>query len=58
MTDKNDEWVGGKQVYGGQQDQPTPDWLDELTADDLGFNTNPVGWKPKNRTVESKEETK
>jgi hypothetical protein len=53
------EWVGGKQVYGGNQKPPkSNDWLDELSDEDLGFNVNPVGWKPKNRTVENKEETK
>lgn len=53
----NDEWVGGKQVYKGKKEPSSADdWLDEFTDDDLGFNVNPVGWKPKNRVVQREEE--
>jgi hypothetical protein len=48
---KNQEWVGGKQIYSSNPSQnETDDWLSEFSEENLGYG---VKAKPGSRTIES-----
>ena len=56
---KNQEWVGGKQVYSRKntsQNSATDNWLDRLSDEDFGFGG--CGFKPKKNSfkVENSED--
>ena len=58
MSSKEQEWVGGKQVYPNKPAKPKDDdWLSEFSDDDFGFNHS-VKSKPSSRTIETAQEQK